>query len=467
MEYLRLSAQADEHVRDTARNQSIETIRNRIDEFGVAEPVISKKGDDQILVQFPGAKEPERLKALIGETAQLNFQIVHGCKNGENDNDCLPNQKADLQKKIVAAEKAGNYTKETFKRFSEYRDRINADLKDQIPADTLIAFEKQNDPNEVTKINYIPMLLSTKNTFSGEFIDEAFVQMEGGGGGRGGGLGGDRPEVAFHINAAAAKNFEQFTGEHVGEYMAIVLDGVVKSAPVLQSAIGDSGRITLGNRGYDESMQEAQDLSIVLRAGALPASIEVQEERVIGPSMGRDAIEAGKVALLYCIIFVFLFVVSYYGLSGVIASFVTMVNIAMIFAILGSLHATLTLPGIAGIVLTIGMAVDASIIVFERMREEVRAGRSVNQVIELGFDHAFSTILDSNVSTVIGAVVLLNFGTGSIRGFAFTLIVGIATNVFMSTFYAKTIFLLLLKDKKTISLGMSHKDLNELATSKG
>jgi len=463
LEYLRMSPVALQHVRDTTRNQSIETIRNRIDEFGVAEPLISRRGDDQILVQFPGAEEPERLKSLIGQTAQLNFQMVHGCT--ENQADCIETQKTDLEAKIKAVETAGNYNKETFPRFSEYRDRINADLKEQIPAGTVVAFERQNDPNEVSKTNYVPVLLSQKDVFSGEFIEQAFVQTSSGGGGIA--MGGDRPEVAFQINAAAIKNFEQFTGGFVGHYMAIVLDGVVKSKPVLQSAISDSGRITLGSGSYETMMTEAQDLSIVLRAGALPATIEVQEERVIGPSMGRDAIESGKLALGLSFAVILAFLVFYYGTAGFIAAIVTLINVAMIFALLGALHATLTLPGIAGIVLTLGMAVDALIIIFERMREETRAGKTVNQVIELGFDKAYSAILDSNITTIIGAMVLLSFGTGSIRGFAFTLMVGIATNVFMATYFTKTIFMVFMKNKKTLSIGLGSRELRELAANKG
>ncbi len=463
VEYLRVSPLALQNIRDTTRNQSIETIRNRIDEFGVAEPLISRRGDDQILVQFPGAEEPERLKSLIGQTAQLNFQMVHGCNQDQGD--CLETQKADLEAKIKAAETAGNYNKETFPRFSEYRERINADLKDKIPAGTVVAFERQNDPNEISKTNYVPVLLSQKDLFSGEFIEQAFVQMSGASGGIA--MGGDRPEVAFQINAAAVKNFEQFTGGFIGHYMAIVLDGVVKSKPVLQSAISDSGRITLGSGSYEDMMREAQDLSIVLRAGALPATIEVQEERVIGPSMGRDAIESGKLALGLSFTVILAFLVFYYGTAGFIAAIVTLINVAMIFALLGALHATLTLPGIAGIVLTLGMAVDALIIIYERMREETRAGKTVNQVIELGFDKAYSAILDSNVTTIIGAIVLLSFGTGSIRGFAFTLMVGIATNVFMATYFTKTIFMAFMKNKKTLSIGLGSRELREIAASKG
>ncbi len=458
-EFIRMTSQSEEQVRDRARDQSIQTIRNRIDEFGVAEPIISKKGEDQILVQFPGAKEPERLKSLIGQTAQLNFHIVAGCDEAKSE--CMAAQKADLSAKIAAAESAGKYNRETFKHFSEYRERVNADLKGKIPADSFIAFEKQNDPNEVNKTKYLPILLSSKEIFSGESIEEARVSMGSDGGSKGFGM--ERPEVVFRINPSAAKNFEQFTGRFVGHYMAIVLDGVVKSYPVLQSAIGDSGRITLGSAASsDEAMHEGQDLAIVLRAGALPASIEVQEERVIGPSIGRDAIEAGKASLMMSFGIVLLCMVVYYGLSGLLAAFVTLVNVALIFAFLGSLHATLTLPGIAGIVLTFAMAVDALVIIFERMREEMRTGKSVNQVIELGFDRAYSAIFDSNITTIIGAFVLLNFGTGSIRGFALTLIVGIIANVLMATYYAKTLFLVFMRNKSKLSIGLSQKELTEL-----
>lgn len=245
--------------------------------------------------------------------------------------------------------------------------------------------------------------------------------------------------------------------------MAIVLDGIVKSAPNINGVITDSGQITLGTGTFDQISQEAQDLSIVLRAGALPASIEPQEERVIGPSMGRDSIEAGKNALIVAAILIFLFLVFYYGWSGLIGSVATICNISIIFAILGTMGATLTLPGIAGIVLTMGMAVDALIIIFERMREELRAGRSTQQIIEQGFARAFSTILDSNVTTAIGAFMLLEFGTGSIRGFALTLIVGIVANVFTATFITRSFFKFFKRDNDSeLNMGLSKSALEEV-----
>ena len=445
----RLTTEFENDVRTRAIEQSIATIRNRIDEFGVAEPIITRKGDNQILVQFPGAKEPERLKGLIGQTAQLKFQIVPECQ----DSSCLAKQQADLAVKIKDAETKGNYTRDTFKRLSEYRARLNTDLKDKIPADTEISFERSRDVNVNNANTLIPFLLSTKHIVSGEFIENAFVTLQSAGRMS---MGPEQPVVSFQLNAAGAPMFGALTTDYKNHFMAIVLDGIVKSAPAINSPItGGQGVITLGSGNMEQMNNEARDLSIVLRAGALPASIELQEERTIGPSIGRDAIVAGGHALWITAVLVLGFMWIYYGWTGLVANFVTIVNIGMIVAILGAMGATLTLPGIAGIVLTLGMAVDALIIIFERMREEIRAGHTRKQVVALGFDRAFSTILDSNVTTAIGAVVLLQYGTGSIRGFALTLLVGIIANVFMATFFTKALFdYSLAKDNRTKPMGM-------------
>lgn len=452
---LRLVAGQEEAVRSRAIDQSIETLRNRIDEFGVAEPVLSRKGDSQILVQFPGAKEPERLKGLIGQTAQLTFQIVHECRDGG----CLAKQQADLQAQITAAEAKGNYTRETFKRLSDYRNRINEDLKSQIPPDTIVAFEKEKNVNVNNATVLRPFLLSTKHLLSGEYLEEAYVSTN-----QKGGFGPERPVVAFSLNSAGGPLLANLTGEFRHGFMAIVLDGLVRSAPQIESALtGGSGIITLGSGSIEEMNNEARDLSIVLRAGALPASIEVQEERIIGASIGQDAITAGKSALGVATVLIFLFVWAYYGWMGLLANFVTLVNVAWIFSLLGMLNATLTLPGIAGIVLTLGMAVDAVIIIFERMREELRLGRPPKQIIELGFDNAFAAILDSNVTTAIGGFVLLEYGTGTIRGFALTLLVGIVVNVFMATFFMKALLQFFIRsNNQKLSMGLSSRELKEI-----
>lgn len=452
---LKLTREQENDVRVRALDQSIETIRNRIDEFGVAEPIISKKGDSQIIVQFPGAKEPERLKELIGQTAKLNFQIVHL----SNDQGAYARLEAELISWIAEAERAGSYTRESFTRLSEYKERLMADIGSKLPPDTEISFERISNPTVVGSFEMRPYILSTKNVLSGEYIEDAFVSIEQGQGIQ---VGPQRPIVSFRMSPVGAPMLGDLTGTYKGYQMAIVLDGIIKSAPTIQSAINDQGQITLGTGSFDDINREAQDLSIVLRAGALPADIETQEERVIGPSMGRDSIEAGKTALILASIITFLFMWFYYGVAGLIGSIATVANICIIFAILGMMGATLTLPGIAGIVLTIGMAVDALVIIFERMREELRARRNTQQIIEQGFEHAFSTILDSNVTTAIGAYILLEFGSGSIRGFALTLLIGIVANVFTSTFLTKSLFKFFIRENtSTLNLGLSSKDLKE------
>jgi preprotein translocase subunit SecD len=450
---LRLKRDQELDVRNRAISQSIETIRNRIDEFGVSEPVISRKGDDQILVQFPGAREPERLKSLIGQTAKLSFQILPE----SNDDAAYAKIETELVQWISDAEKAGNYTRETFPRLSEYRDRLVADIGAKLPKDTELAFERMNNPNVVDQIQLKPFLLSTKDVLSGEYIENAFVGMDSGRSG----VGPQRPVVSFSMDPVGAPLLSELTSQFRGYRMAIVLDGIIKSSPNIQSAItGGSGQITLGTGNFEQISKEAHDLTIVLRAGALPANIEVLEERVIGPSMGRDALEAGKTSLVLASIMVFIFLCSYYGYMGFLGTFSTLANICITFALLGMMNATLTLPGIAGVVLTIGMAVDALVIIFERMREELRAGRSPQQVIEMGFDNAFSAILDSNVTTAIGAFILLEFGTGTVRGFALTLLVGILGNIITATFLTKSIVKYLVRGNgKQIMVGLSKKEL--------
>lgn len=454
---LKMSAAFESDVRTRALEQSISTIRNRIDEFGVAEPIITRKGDSQMLVQFPGAKEPERLKNLIGQTAQLAFQMVHECR----DQGCLAKQQADLSQKIKDAETKGNYNRTTFKRLSEYRAKINEDLKAGLPPDTEVSFERERDVNVNDASTLRPFLLSTKSKISGEYIENAYVTLQQKDRFS---VGPEHPVVAFQMNAVGAPLFGALTTEFHKAYMAIVLDGIVKSAPQINEPITrGEGIITIGSGSLEDMNREARDLSIVLRAGALPASIEVQEERTIGPSLGKDAIEAGRMALSLTFVIVFAFMWLYYGIAGLIANFVMATNIVLIVAALGSVGATLTLPGIAGIVLTIGMAVDALIIIFERMREEIRAKRSSKQVIAMGFDKAFATILDSNVTTALGAVVLLQYGTGPIRGFALTLLIGIVSNVFMATFFARSLFDYWgARNTGPLSVGLSKKDLAEV-----
>jgi preprotein translocase subunit SecD len=454
----RLAPGQEQEVRNRAIDQSIETIRNRIDEFGVSEPIITRKGDSQVLVQFPGADDPERLKNLVGETAKLNFHIIPNSNNGKD----YQEQQANLTKWIAEAEKAGNYTRETFPKLSEYRARLNQDLKGKIPENTVIAFEKTTDPNVNGKVNLEPQLLSTVDFLSGEYIDNAVVSMDQSNQNV---MGSNEPIVSFSLNPAGAPLFAEMTRKFVHYRMAIVLDDVIKSAPTINSAItGGSGQITLGRGDFEKTMQEAKDLSIVLRAGALPAKIEVQEERVIGPSIGLEAIESGRKSLIVASVIIFAFMWLYYGSIGLVGNLACIANVAMIFAILGALGATLTLPGIAGIVLTIGMAVDALIIIFERMREELRAGRNTQQMIEAGFDKAYATILDSNLTTAAGAFVLLEFGTGSIRGFALTLLIGIVANIYTASVLAKALIKYVYRNPNSkVTMGLHPNELESHA----
>lgn len=450
----RMNSTEAQGTRTRALEQSIEMIRNRIDEFGVAEPIITRKGDNQVLVQFPGADDPERLKKLVGETAKLNFHIIPNSSNGK----AYQEQQMNLVTWIKEAETAGNYSRDTYAKLSEYRARLNAELKPKLPENTFIAFEKIPDPAVIGKFILEPQLLSSVDFVSGEFIENAVVQMDQG---QQGAMSSNGPVVSFSLNPIGTPIFGDMTKKFLKHRMAIVLDDVIKSAPTIQSAItGGSGQITLGSGNFDKTMQEAKDLSIVLRVGALPAAIEIQEERVIGPSMGKEAIESGQKALVIAAVIILACMWFYYGTIGLIGNVAVIANVAMIFAILGALGATLTLPGIAGIVLTLGMAVDALIIIFERMREELRAGRSAQQLIEAGFDGAFATIIDSNLTTAMGAFVLLEFGTGSIRGFALTLLIGIIANIYTASFMTKAFIKYFYKsNNQKIRLGLSESEL--------
>jgi preprotein translocase subunit SecD len=251
------------------------------------------------------------------------------------------------------------------------------------------------------------------------------------------------PAVSFELNSEGARIFKAYTSKHVGTRLAIVLDGKVQSAPTIRSAIGARGQIT-GQFSY----QEARDLSIVLRAGALPAPVKIIEETTVGPSLGKESIEKGIKAGVAGLILVILFMVVYYRLSGVIADLALLMNVCILWASLALLGATLTLPGIAGFILTIGMAVDANVIIFERIREELRKGRNLFSAVEAGFSRAWGTIIDANVTTLIAAAVLFQFGTGPIKGFAVTLSLGILSSMFTAVFVTKVLLDVIVKYKK-------------------
>jgi len=347
--------------------QSIEVIRRRIDQLGTTEPTIQRQGADRILVQVPGEQNPERVKALVGKTAKLTFRLV--------DMSVTPQQA----------------------------------LETRPPPGSEIVYSQDNPPR--------PYVLETREIVTGENLVDAqpgFDQRT------------NEPIVSFRFDTQGAKRFAVTTQQNVGRPFAIVLDGKVISAPVIREPIlGGTGQISGGF-----TVQEANDLAILLRAGALPAKLTIVEERTVGPGLGADSIAAGKIASVIGTIAVVIFMLISYGLFGVFANVALFANLFLIIGALSMLQATLTLPGIAGIVLTVGMAVDSNVLIFERIREEQRSGKSAIASIDAGFSRALGTILDANITTLIAAVVLFQLGSGPIRGFAVTLAIGIITTVF-------------------------------------
>ncbi|MFV8257838.1 protein translocase subunit SecD [Bdellovibrio bacteriovorus] len=398
--------------------QSIETIRNRIDEFGVAEPSISQQGANRILIQLPGMADAEKAKQLINTTAKLDFMIVSHEKTPQ-----------ELQVMIAEAEKAGNFNMENTK-YSDYVTRVNEALKGKLPEKTAVYFEKA--PNAATiDAGAIPYLLRTDTDLGGGALDDAFVGYDQYG----------SPQVSLQFNSAGAQKFADLTGNNVGKQMAIVLDKVVKSAPSIRDRIaGGSAVITLGGgRDRNGMMDEAKMISTSLRAGALPASLEQLEERRVGPTLGADAIGKAKLGSYVGAAIIVIFMLVYYKSMGAVASFALGLNILGIFALLTTFGATLTLPGIAGIALTVGFAVDANVLINERIREELRMGHGIKVAVAEGYNRAMSAIIDANVTTAATAVVLLYFGTGPVRGFAVTLLIGIVTSMFANVFVSKVI----------------------------
>lgn len=398
--------------------QSIETIRNRIDEFGVAEPSISQQGADRILIQLPGMADAERAKQLINTTAKLDFMIVSHERSQQ-----------ELAALVAEAEKAGGFSMADTK-YSDYVTRINEALKGKLPEKTAVYFEKAANATTIDA-GAIPYLLRTDTDLGGGALDDAFVGYDQYG----------APQVSLQFNSAGAAKFADLTGNNVGKQMAIVLDKVVKSAPSIRDRIaGGSAVITLGGgRDRNGMMEEAKMISTALRAGALPASLEQLEERRVGPTLGADAIGKAKMGAYVGALLIVIFMIVYYKGMGVIASLSLGLNILALLALQTTFGATLTLPGIAGIALTVGFAVDANVLIYERIREELRMGHSLNVAIQEGFHRAMSAIIDSNLTTAATAVVLLYFGTGPVRGFAVTLLIGIATSVFANVFVSKVI----------------------------
>lgn len=396
--------------------QAIEIIRNRVDAKGVGEPSITAQGNDRILIQLPGIENATETKELINKTAKLEFQMV------------AQEVPAELATWIEEAEKAGQYDVKSL-TYAKYIQRLNKDLKAKLPEKTEIVFQKDPSVKSIEDAK-IPYLLKTDTGLGGDDLKDAFVAYDE----------YNNPIVSLSFNPLGSKKFADLTGANINRQMAIVLDRVVYTAPSIQDRIaGGNAQITLGaGEDYQSQLDEAKTIALALRAGALPASLEQLEERTIGPSLGEDSIKAGKVAIMVGGIFVLIFMLVYYRGYGVIANIALILNIFFILALLTALGATLTLPGIAGIALTIGMAVDANVIIFERIKEEIARGQNFRKATQDGFAHAFSAIFDANITTAVVCIILMYFGSGPVRGFAVTLLCGLATSMFTAIFVSRT-----------------------------
>lgn len=381
-----------QRLREYALDQSLETIRNRIDQFGVAEPTVQRQGSQDILVQLPGIQDPTRAKALIGKTAVLEFKLV-------------------------------------------------AEGDEAATADGTVVLNGQEREPLSGQMRRVPYTLEKKTLMAGDVVADAHVRpstdIEG-------------PYVELVLNDRGARLFEKITGENVGRRLAIILDNTVYSAPVIRERIG-GGRASITG-SFD--VKEARDLAIVLRAGALPAPVVIAEERTVGPSLGKDSIDQGILSFAVGGSFVVLFMAVYYKLAGVLADLAVMFNVLYLLAALAMFEATLTLPGIAGIVLTVGMAVDANVLINERIREELRLGKSVRATVAAGYEHALPAILDSNITTFLSGLILFQFGSGPVKGFAVTLCLGIVSTVFTTVFCTRVVYDYLLARRRLTALSV-------------
>ena len=378
-------------VREQTVTQAMETIRRRVDELGVAEPVITTHGNtgDQILVQLPGYEDVARAKEIIQATAQLELRLVQA--GPALDEAALPPLNSSLQN---------------------------------------LATELPTGAEAFYQVNRVAAITGRDLRNARQGID----------------FQTNTPNVEFSLHADGASRFREFTGANVGRQMAIVLDGDVVSAPVIESPIYDQGQI-VGNF----TVEEALDLALVLRAGALPASLEYQEERTVGPSLGADSIRSGVTASLAGLAGVLLFIVFYYRLSGINAVIALLLNLLILIGAMAYFAATLTLPGIAGVILTIGMGVDANVLIFERIKEEMRAGKPPRTAVSVGFSRVFWTIVDANMTSLVAAAILFQFGTGPVQGFAVTLSIGLVSNVFTAMFVSRFVFDLVLSGRRQVT----------------
>jgi preprotein translocase subunit SecD len=379
-------------IKTRAVQQAIETIRNRIDQLGVSEPVIQEHGlgDYQILVQLPGVDDPARVKEVMQSTAMLEIRQAQ-----DNGHPYASEQEA------LAAHNG------------------------ILPPDSVIMKGKNMGSSAGSESPDVYYIVNRVSAVSGRDLRAAEAGHEESG----------RPDVSFTLTRDGGDRFYQFTSQHVGDSLAVVLDGKVQEVANIKEAIRDTGRIS---GAFSE--QQTKDLSMILRSGALPASIKYLEERTVGPSLGADSIHEGVRAAMVGMIAVMVFMLVYYRFAGINADLALMLNLVILLGFLGFSGATLTLPGIAGLILTVGMGVDSNVLIFERIREELRAGKTPPSAVEQGFGHAWVTIVDTHVTTIVSAAILFLFGTGPVKGFAVTLTFGLLANLFTAVFVSRTIF---------------------------
>ena len=502
-----LESLTEDEARD-AVDRAQEVIRNRVDQFGVAEPTIQRQGENRIIVELPGLQDIERAKNLIGQTALLEFQLVEPAADrdrllqridaigsvgrldqAEADDESGDAVAADADEEVdeepqsifAAAEEEGEKEETAdldgiFEEAEEQGDRsllsmlsssrnddvlvrsedlasVKAMLSDPeaaqiVPDDVEFVFDSK-PRGQPGSLFYTMYLVRSKPEMTGDVVQNADVTI----GQSVENLG--QPIVNFQTKDEGIRLFRQITGAHIGERLAIVLDGAVYSAPEIRVKIYQGRSIITGS----STEEEAKDLAIVLRAGALPARVEIIEDRTVGPSLGRDSIEQGKMAATISMILIAVSMIGYYRLAGIVADFALALNIVFVLSVLAGFHATLTLPGLAGIVLTIGMAVDANVLIFERIREELRSGKTVRAAIDSGYNNALSAIVDANLTTFIVGIVLYEFGTGPIRGFALTLCIGIVSSLFTAFVVTRTIFEVITARTKSDSFSIGPVDI--------
>jgi SecD/SecF fusion protein len=474
--------------RTDAIDRALEIIRNRVDQFGVNEPLIHKSGGNRVVVELPGLQDVERAEVLIGQTAQLEFKLTESPENTasivkkidqvlakadtssikkESETTTGEEEKKGEESKVAKdlfGEEKSDSTRDTTldtttfwgeeeesdreRPFSQHLESFGErtigfwvpkeekpkvelllsqpQVKGVIPEDDEFAWSTRTETFQREEFWGL-YLLKKRVELSGKYLVDAkptYDQFR-------------KPEVRFTLTKQGGRIFARVTGANIDKPLAITLDGRVQSAPIIRSKIRDSGVIEMGGGA---TIEDATDLSIVLRAGALPAPVKIIENRIIGPSLGQDSIRKGTTAAIIGLILIILYMVFYYRVSGVIADFGLLFNLVFLLAAMSALHATLTLPGIAGIILTVGMSVDANVLIFERIREELRSGKTIRASIDAGYKRALLAIIDSHVTTLITAAVLFQFGTGPVKGFAVALSLGVAINLFTAVVITRVIF---------------------------